>query len=348
MMSESSNFDDFEGSTTYTGYGIRGENQAVINTPVGPTKTFSKLKWVEWFFLGSGILNILIAVALTTYRLSEIINNQETGSADFTFAVLLLINEGISLFYVFHGLLREKKYEIGVYCLTIIIVVVYCSIDYGVNDDDRTVLKLVRLILAVVLGFINIVLAWFVANNFGFLKFKTAGALESKQEIYTIGSLLSSALMLDCQLMLSVMVMELLDGTSVKLPQIISSIVTVSVNIMWFIFGWYLILRKEKNQQQFKRFLWSSFPRSLYFCGILIYLIYLLAIKESKSQTEPEESETAVIFSRIAAVVLDVGNMIFIIILGMKLKREVGQGLSTDVLGVQSSEGKSLLTGRRP
>lgn len=49
----------------------------------------------------------------------------------------------ISLLYVFHALLREKKYEIVVYCLTIIIVVVYCSIEYGVNDDDRTVLKLV-------------------------------------------------------------------------------------------------------------------------------------------------------------------------------------------------------------
>lgn len=36
MMSESSNFDDFEGSTTYTGYGIRGERQSVINTFVGP------------------------------------------------------------------------------------------------------------------------------------------------------------------------------------------------------------------------------------------------------------------------------------------------------------------------
>lgn len=40
MMSESSNFDDFEGSTTYTGYGIRGENQAVINTPVGPVSSY--------------------------------------------------------------------------------------------------------------------------------------------------------------------------------------------------------------------------------------------------------------------------------------------------------------------
>lgn len=50
---------------------------------------------------------------------------------------------GIFLFYVFYGLLCEKKYEIGVYCLIIIIVVVYCSIDYGVNDDDRIVFKLV-------------------------------------------------------------------------------------------------------------------------------------------------------------------------------------------------------------
>lgn len=69
----------------------------------------------------------------------KVIDNASSNSF-FTVFVFIV---GISLFYVFHGLLREKKYEIGVYCLTIIIVVVYCSIEYGVNDDDRTVLKLV-------------------------------------------------------------------------------------------------------------------------------------------------------------------------------------------------------------
>lgn len=313
MMSESSNFDDFEGSTTYTGYGIRGERQSVINTFVGPTKTFAKLRLREWSFLCLSIVNIMIALALTIDRLIKISKNRETGSAEFTFAVLLLFNEAISLLYVFHALLREKKYEIGVYCLTIIIVVVYCSIEYGVNDDDRTVLKLVRLILAVVLGFINIVLACFVANDFGVLKFKTAGALESKQEIYTIGSLLSTALMLDCQLMLSIMVMEFLDGTSVKCLQIFGIILAVSLNAPWFVLGWYLIL---------------------------------VAIKKSESETKAKESKRAVISSRITAVLLDVVNMIVIIVLGTKLKREVGQ-VGTDVLGVQYSEGKSLLTGRR-
>lgn len=346
MMSESSNFDDFEGSTTYTGYGIRGERQSVINTFVGPTKTFAKLRLREWSFLCLSIVNIMIALALTIDRLIKISKNRETGSAEFTFAVLLLFNEAISLLYVFHALLREKKYEIGVYCLTIIIVVVYCSIEYGVNDDDRTVLKLVRLILAVVLGFINIVLACFVANDFGVLKFKTAGALESKQEIYTIGSLLSTALMLDCQLMLSIMVMEFLDGTSVKCLQIFGIILAVSLNAPWFVLGWYLILRKEKNQQQFKRFLWSSGLRIVYFCVIICYLFYLVAIKKSESETKAKESKRAVISSRITAVLLDVVNMIVIIVLGTKLKREVGQ-VGTDVLGVQYSEGKSLLTGRR-
>lgn len=49
-----------------------------------------------------------------------------------------------SIFYVFHGLLREKKYELYVLILAILVVMVYCIVEYIVNVDGRSTLKLVN------------------------------------------------------------------------------------------------------------------------------------------------------------------------------------------------------------
>lgn len=60
---------------------------------------------------------------------------------------VLIVNYSIfvafSIFYVFHGLLREKKYELYVLILAILVVMVYCIVEYIVNVTGRSTLKLV-------------------------------------------------------------------------------------------------------------------------------------------------------------------------------------------------------------
>ena len=48
------------------------------------------------------------------------------------------------LFYVFHGLLRERIYELYVLIIAIIVVLLYCIVEYAfLNVDGRTTIKLV-------------------------------------------------------------------------------------------------------------------------------------------------------------------------------------------------------------
>lgn len=58
------------------------------------------------------------------------------------FSVFIFV--AFSIFYVFHGLLREKKYELYVLILAILVVMVYCIVEYIVNVDGRSTLKLVN------------------------------------------------------------------------------------------------------------------------------------------------------------------------------------------------------------
>lgn len=54
------------------------------------------------------------------------------------------------LFYVVHGLLKELQYEIYVLILAILVVLVYCIIEYAVNIEGHTKIKEVMLFLFVV------------------------------------------------------------------------------------------------------------------------------------------------------------------------------------------------------
>jgi len=47
-------------------------------------------------------------------------------------------------FYTLHGVLRERRYELYVQVVAILIILLYCIVEYSVNVEGRKTIKLVN------------------------------------------------------------------------------------------------------------------------------------------------------------------------------------------------------------
>ena len=128
-------------------------------TPFGKTKTFSGLSGKEKIFLVLSVCNLLTAYSLTVYSMIKVLTKEGRGSdsPDFTFTVLLLVNALFCMYYIVHGVLRERVYELVALVATIVVVVLYCILEFALNHAGCTAVKLVRLILVCLLAPPNIV-----------------------------------------------------------------------------------------------------------------------------------------------------------------------------------------------
>ena len=67
-----------------------------------------------------------------------------TSSVVIFFLSFFLLVAAFSAFYVLHGVLRERVYELYAFMAAILVVLMYCIIEYAVfNPSHRTTIKLV-------------------------------------------------------------------------------------------------------------------------------------------------------------------------------------------------------------
>lgn len=68
------------------------------------TKTFVGLDKQEWIFITLSVLNVMVAIGFTIVRMTQI----PTDTPDFTFALILIINAGMSRIFFSVGLSEPK------------------------------------------------------------------------------------------------------------------------------------------------------------------------------------------------------------------------------------------------
>eukprot|EP00794_Sanderia_malayensis_P011182 gene11182-12356_t len=123
----------------------------------------SELEPTEIAFLVFANISLIMAIAMSAYR----VHTSAHGSMDYIFAVLLLVQLLFVYYYIFHGVFMERPYEILVSLLTVLIVMVYCIVDYSTSEPPkRTDLKKVRLAIICLLGPIDIGLGMVVSIKF--------------------------------------------------------------------------------------------------------------------------------------------------------------------------------------
>lgn len=231
-------------SGDYSRFGIPDAPKTTVTTPFGKTKTIAGLFTKEKWFLALSLVNIVAAIGLTLYRLIYVVIN-DSNSTDFTFTLLIILNATFVAFYAVHGVLRERKYELYVQVLAIVIILVYCIAEYAKNIKGHNDVKLARLILACILAPPNIILAVLVARDFGELEFRIAGASEHLQYIYNQAAIFSCWLKFDLQVTVSFVVLVLKEGTAnIGTLEIVTLSVGIPYTLLWDMFGW-IMLRLE-------------------------------------------------------------------------------------------------------
>ncbi|XP_066296643.1 uncharacterized protein [Branchiostoma lanceolatum] len=222
---------------------------ATQQTAIGPTRSCGSLEKHELFFLVLTILGLLATLGLTIYRLTSVKND----TADFTFALVLIINTVACLIFVVHGLMRERPYEVAIFIIADIILLIYCIVNYAEKPrwDDPTehAVKLVRLILVVVFSVIAVPLAVYILVSFyqsRNLIFRTVGANAELQDMCDLTFFNEALLKLDFQLELSMVVLVMNKGTNLNIEDIVVLSVGTVFVLCWAILG-YLSMRFENK-----------------------------------------------------------------------------------------------------
>ncbi|KAK6994165.1 hypothetical protein BgiMline_010752 [Biomphalaria glabrata] len=285
---------ELSASNDYSKYGIKDVPKFTKTTALGKTKTFAGLFPKEWLFVIVSIINITTAIGLTLYRMIVVVQSEDSDSPDFTFTLLLLINAVFCYFYVLHGVLRERVFELYAFMAAILVVTLYCLLEYFVfNPSRQTTVKLVRLILACLLAPPNIFLAFIVSKNFGYLEFRIVGASKELQRLYEQAAIFSCLLKFDLQATSSIVILALEDGTQVSTLETVSLAIGLPYSLMWCLLGW-LTLRRELKYGAIT-FAVLGFIKPCYY----VYKI----VREYVKQQDPDVPTTdTIVYSIIAAV----------------------------------------------
>ncbi|KAK2571527.1 hypothetical protein P5673_004133 [Acropora cervicornis] len=178
---------------------------------------------------------------------SERLVHLKPDDPDFTFAIIVLINIGFCLFYAIHGVLREREFELYAYIGAITAILVYIVIDLAVNES-RTRLKWGRFGAIICLGPPNIYFAIKVAQDFGYLAFRTVGASEAIHRMYRCAGRFSCLLKFDLQLAVSLSVLVITNVTKMSDEAKITVSVGVPLQLFWSILGWLAIINDWQRE----------------------------------------------------------------------------------------------------
>ncbi|XP_022104177.1 uncharacterized protein LOC110986544 [Acanthaster planci] len=218
---------------TFADLGVRPEAE-IVQTYFGKRRPISSLSRKEWVFGALAILSIVGAAGLTIERLVDL----KKDSQDFTFAMVLLLTICFCLFYVLNGIFGERPYELLIFIVGTLILMIYSIVNYAQTINTSTLkqyerdIKLARLIIVVALGPVNIVLGAIIAREYYLsrnLIFRTVGAN------------------IDLQGTLTLVILVLKAGvTHLDTLEIVVLAVGVCYAAMWFACGLYAMYGENK------------------------------------------------------------------------------------------------------
>lgn len=294
--------------------------QRTTLTAIGKLKTFAGLEAVEWTFLTISIINVLVAIGITIDRLIELHKN----TPDYTFAIILFINIGFCLFYAVHGVLREREFELYVYIVGIVVLLIYIIIDLIVNPN-RTTLKWVRFGAIIALGPPNIYFAVKVAQGFGYLAFKTVGAAESIHRMYRYAGMFSCLIKFDLQLAVSLAVFVIMKVNDLQVGDKITVGIGIPFQLFWSILGWCAMRREMKI------LVWIFAPLSLV---EPVYLIYKIVTIAQKWDQNISHGKDVLVYSFLGAAAMAFVVRVLVGISFWLVVRNFGKGLKETVFNL--------------
>ncbi|XP_047130004.1 uncharacterized protein LOC105844819 isoform X1 [Hydra vulgaris] len=294
---------------------------------VGKVRRFHDLKRIEKAFIRLAFVSIVIAGIITVVRINGLLK----PSADFTFALLLLINLLFILIYVVYGVFWERPFELIVSIITTLIVMLYCIVEFALKGRFHKgkvyIIKLVRLIGISALGPIDIVLGIIIAYNFYTSKrliFKTVGGSALLQKMCRTMFFFEAFLLFDFQLVISLLVLILGVSRKITSEEKVVLGLGVPISFFWIVLG-FLLTRFENIKLNF----------IFWIIGFLEppYIIWLFVKtkNEVNNQKKNDYDANVVLFCIFAAGVLGLLLRILVFVWSYFIFKNFNKGLKEKV-----------------
>lgn len=252
---------------TFADLGIPTESKTQI-TIIGATRTCSSLTKWEWLYLIVSVTSLITSLILTFCTIPTL----KKDSFDLTFALVLIYTTLFCFYYVIHGVLKERAFELMVFVITIIILLIYSIMNYISQAQNESKLKLMRLILVCVLGPVLITAGIWLSREYylsGNLIYRTVGANINLQSMCQTMFLCSTLLKFDLQLQGSMVLLVMEKGTQIKHSESIILGIGFTITIIFVSVG-FLSMRYE-NKILISIFLIMSISEPAY----IIYKFYV-------------------------------------------------------------------------
>ncbi|KAL5013823.1 hypothetical protein ScPMuIL_008093 [Solemya velum] len=293
----------------------------LAETAFGTVRRLSDLDKKEIVYGLCSCLGLVGVLALTIYRLAVV----DTKDPDFAFALMLLLNTIFCSFYLIHGLLRERPYEILILSVAVLVIWVYIVINFDLGT--KTTVKITRLVIATVVSPVMIVLGLLIVKQYrdsGRLIFRTVGANTLLQNLCKTMFMCFGVIKLDLQLGISMLILILTHADKVNTEDIVILSVGGVITIAWFLIG-YISMRRENRVLSIVYFAGFPFEPA--------YVIYkIVASAQDQNSKNDELAATTYTCAALALVVRAI-----LLYLSIAVFRNFGKGLKEKAFGEEET-----------
>ncbi|XP_055958860.1 uncharacterized protein LOC126809052 isoform X1 [Patella vulgata] len=288
---------------------------------IGKSRRLKDLEISELLYVVLSCLSILATIVLSIYKMATI----STFDSDFTFALILIVNAIFCTFYVVHGVLKERAYEIVIFMIAIFGILLYSIVNYSVQVDTRGPVKLSRLIIVCVMSPVLIGLSGWIGwgyNSSGNLIFRTIGANTELQSICKKLFMFLDCLKLDLQLGISMVIFILNSGFKIDNEDIVILSVGGVITLVWFGVGYFSTRHEDKVGS------W------IFIIGAPAEPAYVI-FKMIQSKQEEDTGQRHLVAATIAAGVLALVTRSILMVLLYLVYKNYGKGLKEKEFGIK-------------
>ncbi|XP_046852658.1 uncharacterized protein LOC124445909 [Xenia sp. Carnegie-2017] len=259
MNSDTSNEGEASSSTSRSELSVLPSAVRTVDSPFGKLRIPSDLEKIEIAFLTLATISTLVVIGVAIDRLANTIDE-----SDSSLALVLIINSVFCLVYIYHGVFGERPFQLGAFMVAIVIVSIYCIIQYAIKT--RTVL-MVRLIILLVLGAVDLGLCLKIAYEHYTTKNLIIRTVRSAnitfQNMCMNMFAFHTLLLLEFEISISLIVLVMTSGVeNATHHEKVILCVGIFVGIIWLIVG-FLVPRYEERTWLLAFFL-LSIPQPIY------------------------------------------------------------------------------------
>lgn len=272
----------------------------------------------ETFFLVVVTAEIVAVMGLTCWTIDSItFPLTDDTRYSFAYAITMLFNALCILYFVFDGILRERREELVAFFVASLLVAAYSCYDYFIacrNDD----MCLARMVVALALQPFNVGFGALLMSDLNWLAYKVGGANAELQRLYRQHGAFLGVTKVDFQVAVSLVILASFSGVLSE-TALFLSVIGLWVSAWWLVGAWFASRHEHRAVMV------------VFFVFALLQPAYVL-YKLVSIATDWSEYQQLISYPCLVLGGLSLALRAVVVALGARVYRDFGRGLQAHLL----------------